>query len=98
MVELALYLKREKIRPGRVQDFYPAPLTLAAAMFYTGEDPLTGEKVYVDRTDNEKAMQRALLLCHDPQFHRKAREALCAAKREDLIGCGAGCLVPPGLQ
>lgn len=96
MIELALYLKRERIRPEQVQDFYPAPLTVAAAMFYTGEDPLTGEKVYVARTDNEKAMQRALLLCHDPQFHRKAREALRAARREDLIGHGPHGLVPPG--
>lgn len=96
MIELALYLKREHIRPEQVQDFYPAPLTLSAAMFYTGEDPLTGEKVHVARTDNEKALQRALLLCHDPQFHRKAREALRAARREDLIGRGPGCLVPPG--
>jgi uncharacterized radical SAM protein YgiQ len=96
MIELALYLKRERIRPEQVQDFYPAPLTLAAAMFYTGEDPLTGAKVYVARTDNEKAMQRALLLCHDPQFHRKVREALRAAGRDDLIGRGPHCLVPPG--
>lgn len=90
MVELALYLKKENIRAEQVQDFYPAPLTVAAAMFYTGHDPMTGEAVYVARTDNEKALQRALLLCHDPKFHRKAREALQLAGREDLIkvlGC-----------
>ncbi len=94
MIELALYLKRENIQAEQVQDFYPAPLTLAAAMFHTGKDPMTGEPVYVARTDNEKAMQRALLLFHDPKFHRKAREALRAAGREDLIGRGAKCLVP----
>jgi uncharacterized radical SAM protein YgiQ len=90
MIELALYLKKEKIRPEQVQDFYPAPLTVAAAMFYTGHDPITGAAVYVAKTDNDKAMQRALLLCHDPKFHRKAREALQVAGREDLIkvlGC-----------
>ena len=96
MIELALYLKREHIRPEQVQDFYPAPLTLAAAMFHTGCDPLTGETVPVARSDNEKALQRALLLYHDPLFHRKAREALRTAGREDLIGHGAKCLVPPG--
>jgi uncharacterized radical SAM protein YgiQ len=95
MIELALELKRENIRAEQVQDFYPAPLTLAAAMFYTGQDPLTGESVPVARTDHEKAMQRALLLCHDPAFHRKAREALHAAGRADLIGRTPGCLVPP---
>ncbi len=96
MIELALYLKRENIQAEQVQDFYPAPLTLAAAMFYTGRDPLTGETVYVARTDNDKALQRAVMLCHDPDFHRKAREALHAAKREDLIGRSPSCLVPPG--
>lgn len=85
MIELALYLKKEKIRVEQVQDFYPAPLTVAAAMFYTGADPLTGEPVYVARSDNEKALQRAVLLSHDPAFHRKAREALALAGREDLI-------------
>jgi uncharacterized radical SAM protein YgiQ len=96
MIEMAQYLRRENIRAEQVQDFYPAPLTAAAAMFYTGQDPLTGEPVHVARTDNEKAMQRALLLCHDPKFHRKAREALRTANREDLIGRGPTCLVPPG--
>jgi uncharacterized radical SAM protein YgiQ len=90
MIELALYLKKENIRAEQVQDFYPAPLTIAAAMFYTGHDPMTGEAVYVARTDSDKALQRALLLCHDSKFHRKAREALVLAGREDLIkvlGC-----------
>jgi uncharacterized radical SAM protein YgiQ len=94
MIDLALYLKRENIRAEQVQDFYPAPLTVAAAMFHTGQDPMTGEQVYVARTDHEKALQRALLLFHDPAFHRKAREALRMAGREDLIGRGSKCLVP----
>ena len=42
MVALAEYLHRQKITPEQVQDYYPAPLTLAAAMYYTGLDPLTG--------------------------------------------------------
>jgi uncharacterized radical SAM protein YgiQ len=94
MVELALYLRRHGIEPEQVQDFYPAPLTAAAAMFYTGQDPFTGEEVHVARSDREKALQRALLLCHQPEFHAKAREALREAGRDDLIGRGPGCLVP----
>jgi uncharacterized radical SAM protein YgiQ len=96
MVALAEYLQQQHIAPEQVQDFYPVPLTLAAAMFYTGVDPLTGDAVYVARSDNDKALQRALLLCQKPEFHRKAREALRAAGREDLIGHGKNCLVPPG--
>lgn len=96
MIELALYLKKSGIKPEQVQDFYPAPMTLAACIFYTGTDPLTGEKMYVARTDREKALQRALLLCHLPKFQRNAEEALKEAGRPDLIGIGADYLVPPG--
>jgi uncharacterized radical SAM protein YgiQ len=96
MVELAEYLHRHRIQPEQVQDFYPAPMTLAAAMFHTGVDPLTMKPVYVPRSDREKSLQRALLLCHLPEFYRKAREALRDAGREDLIGRGPNCLVPPG--
>jgi len=95
MVELAIYLQRANITPEQVQDFYPTPMTLATAMFYTGIDPLTEKPIYVARTDREKALQRALLLCQKPEFHRKAREALREAGRDDLIGFGRNCLVPP---
>jgi len=95
MVDLAIYLRKSGIKPEQVQDFYPAPLTIAACMFYTGIDPLSRQKVYVARSDREKALQRALLLCHLPQFQRKAREALIEAGRSDLIGNRADCLVPP---
>jgi uncharacterized radical SAM protein YgiQ len=86
MVELALYLRREHITPEQVQDFYPAPLTLAAAMYYTGLDPLTMQPVHTATGEREKTLQRALLLCHKPEFHAKAREALREAGREELIG------------
>jgi radical SAM superfamily enzyme YgiQ (UPF0313 family) len=95
MVDLAEYLHHARIRPEQVQDFYPAPLTLAAAMYCTGLDPLTLQPVDVPRTDREKSLQRALLLCHQPEFHRRAREALKQAGREDLIGFDKRCLVPP---
>lgn len=95
MVELAVYLHQQQITPEQIQDFYPVPLTLAAAMFYTGLDPLTNVPVYVPRSDQDKALQRALLLYHNPEFHAKAREALRMARREDLIGYGKDCLVPP---
>ena len=95
MVQLAEYLRREHIMPEQVQDYYPVPLTLAAAMFYTGRHPLTGESLYVARSAKEKALQRALLLWHQPDQANAVREALRAAGREDLIGYGPRCLVPP---
>lgn len=96
MIDLALYLRKSGIKPEQIQDFYPAPMTIAACMFYTGVDPLTDRKVYVARTDREKAQQRAILLSHMPEFQRKAREALTEAGRSNLIGNGPDCLVPPG--
>lgn len=95
MISLAEYLQRKNILPEQVQDYYPVPLTLAAAMFYTGLHPLTGESIYVARTATEKAQQRALLLWHQPVQQRLVRDALQEAGREDLIGYSSRCLVAP---
>lgn len=92
-VELALFLKENKIRPEQVQDFYPTPGTISTAMFYTGLDPYTMEKVYVPRTPEEKAMQRALLQYFRPENRKIVIEALKRAGRRDLIGSGPKCLV-----
>jgi len=94
-IELALYLKEIGHRPEQVQDFYPTPGTVSTAMFYTGLDPMTGEEVYVPRTDREKKMQRALLQYAEPKNRAVVLAALREAGREDLIGYGRGCLVPP---
>jgi hypothetical protein len=64
-------------------------------MFYTGLDPRTMESVFVPRTPHDKAMQRALLQYKKPQNRRLVLEALRLAGREDLIGYGKNCLVPP---
>ncbi|MCL2810308.1 MAG: YgiQ family radical SAM protein [Clostridia bacterium] len=94
-IELALYLRDTGHQPEQVQDFYPTPGTLSTCMFYTGLDPRTMEPVYVPRTTREKAMQRALLQYRRPANHGLVREALAKAGREDLIGYGRECLVPP---
>jgi hypothetical protein len=78
-----------------VQDFYPAPLTLGMAMWHCGVDPLTGERVYCAKTEREKRLQRALLFCRDPEYWPDVRAALRECGREDLIGLGSECLVPP---
>ena len=64
-------------------------------MYYTELDPRTMEKVYVPRDRREKEMQRALMQYFMPQYRAKAREALRKAHRDDLIGFGKNCLVPP---
>lgn len=94
-VKLAEYLKRTGRHPEQVQDFYPTPGTLSTCMYYTGIDPRTGKAVYVPKTPEEKAMQRALLQWFRPQNRRLVLKALCEAGREDLIGFGGKCLVRP---
>lgn len=94
-VELALFLRDEGMHPEQVQDFYPTPGTVSTAMFYTGLDPYTMERVYVPKTPEEKAEQRALLQYFRPENHARVREALRRIGRADLIGTAKGCLVPP---
>jgi radical SAM superfamily enzyme YgiQ (UPF0313 family) len=94
-VRLAEWLNRTGRQPEQVQDFYPTPGTLSTCMYYTGLDPRTMKPVYVPRTVQEKALQRALLQWKRPEKRRLVLEALHKAGREDLIGYGAGCLIRP---
>ena len=95
-IELACYLRDIGFYPEQVQDFYPTPGTLSTCMFYTGLDPRTMQPVYVARSPEEKAMQRALMQFRAPRNQPLVRKALRLAGREDLIGYGRQCLVPPG--
>ena len=92
-IELAVFLKKEKLRPEQVQDFYPTPGTISTCMFYTGLDPYTMEEVYVPKTAQQKAQQRALLQYFKPENREQVEKALKAAGRYDLIGNGPECLV-----
>ena len=94
-VELALYLKRNRMRPRQVQDFIPTPMAVATTMYHTGIDPLTMKPVYTARDLREKRMMKALIFYWDEAEWPLAREALRKAGRADLIGRGSGCLVPP---
>ncbi len=55
------YMKKINLNPEQVQDFYPTPGTPSTVMFYTGINPLTGEKVYTATDWKEKQEQRRLL-------------------------------------
>ena len=94
-IELAVFLKKNNMRPEQVQDFYPTPGTLSTCMFYTGLDPYTMEEVYVPRTPEEKKMQRTLRQYFKPENKRIVISALKKAGRTDLIGYGKNCLVTP---
>lgn len=97
-INLALYLRDHNIHPEQVQDFYPTPGTISTCMYYTELDPYTMEKVYVPKTQKDKAMQRALLQYYLPKNRELVLEALKRAGRYDLIGTGKGCLAAPEAQ
>ena len=92
---LAEYLNKVGYMPEQVQDFYPTPGTLSTAMYYTEIDPRTMKPVYVAKTAEEKAMQRALLQWRRPDKRPIVLAALKKAGREDLIGYGKECLIRP---
>ncbi|MBE7058576.1 MAG: YgiQ family radical SAM protein [Ruminococcaceae bacterium] len=94
-IELALFLKEQKLRPQQVQDFYPTPGTISTCMFYTEIDPYTMKKVYVPKTKEDKAEQRALLQYFRPENRQAVIAALTKAGRKDLIGNKPGCLIAP---
>lgn len=95
MVDLALYLKKQGVKPRQVQDFIPTPMSMATSMYHTGLDPFTQEPVYTAKSLRDKRKQKALLQYWDVAQHELAREALKEAGRHDLIGSKAHCLIPP---
>lgn len=94
-IELAEFIRDMGYHPQQVQDFIPTPGTLSTCMWYTGIDPLTGEKVYTAKMYEEKLMQRSLMQYWLPKNQEIVRKALHIAAREDLIGFGTKCLVRP---
>jgi uncharacterized radical SAM protein YgiQ len=92
-IDLALFLKQNKMRPEQVQDFYPTPGTISTAMYYTELDPYTLKPVYVPKTPAEKAEQRALLQYFKPENKQIVLKALKNAGRTELIGVGHNCLI-----
>lgn len=94
MIELAVFLKRNGYRPDQVQDFIPAPMDVATAMYYTGIDPFSKKPVTIAKGLRDRRAQRALLQFFKPENYFEVRAALLQAGRRDLIGAGCDCLIP----
>ena len=94
-ITLAEHIRDLGYMPEQVQDFYPTPSTISTCMYYTGVDPRNMEKVYVPKNPHEKAMQRALIQYKRPENYDLVKEALLKCGRQDLIGFGKECLIPP---
>ena len=95
-IELALYMKRNELMCRQVQMFMPTPGTISTAMYVSGVDPYTKQPVHVARGHKERSRQRSLMFWWKREEWPAVREALHTWRRDDLIGNGAGCLVPAG--
>ena len=62
MQDLRDFCEKEDLYVNLTQVFTPTPGTASTAMYYTEENPLTKEKVYVPRTFREKKDQKNILL------------------------------------
>ncbi|NHO87740.1 YgiQ family radical SAM protein [Pseudoteredinibacter isoporae] len=99
MLNLSLWLKRNKFRVDQVQTFYPSPMALATAMYYAERDPLKklsykGRKLYVPKDYKQRRLQKALLRYHDSKNWDLLRDAVKEMGREDVIGNGPEHLIP----
>lgn len=73
----------------QVQDLTPTPMTLSSTMFYMGENPYTGEPVYVARSQDDKRRQKAYFFGgrlpddhrHEPRPRRAEGSAAVRGKR-----------------
>ncbi len=99
MLNLALWLKKNRFKPDQVQAFLPSPMATASAMYHSGRNPLRrigrkSEQVFIPKRKKQRDLHKAFLRYHDPANWPLLREALKKMGRADLIGRDAACLVP----
>ena len=100
MLQLALWLKKNRYRADQVQTFLPSPMALATAMYHSGKNPLkavrrgVSEVVPAIKGLKQRRLHKAFLRYHDPENWPLLREAMKAMGRADLIGSGQQQLVP----
>lgn len=100
MMNLALWLKRNKFRADQVQTFYPSPMATATAMYHSGKNPLrrvtrNSDTMPTVQKLSQRRLHKAFLRYHDPENWPALRKALKKLGRSDLIGNGKLHLVPP---
>src|SRR5262244_678438 len=100
MLNLALWLKKNRYRADQVQTFLPSPMAVATAMYHSGVSPLRGvrrggsEAVETVKGLRQRRLHKAFLRYHDPENWPLLRETLKRMGRADLIGPGKHQLVP----
>jgi uncharacterized radical SAM protein YgiQ len=99
MLNLALWLKQNNFRVDQVQTFYPSPMALATAMYYSERNPLKkisykSDKLFVAKDLERRRLQKAFLRYHDEKGWDKLRTALKSLNKLELIGDSAKALIP----
>jgi uncharacterized radical SAM protein YgiQ len=97
MLNLALWLKKNKFRLDQVQAFLPTPLSVATDMYHSDFNPLKkigNERVFSAKGDRQRRLHKAFIRYHDPDNWPLLREALEKMGRADLIGNGKKQLIP----
>ncbi|MEA3501051.1 MAG: YgiQ family radical SAM protein [Candidatus Marinimicrobia bacterium] len=64
MIDMKNNLKESDHKLQQAADFYPTPMTISTAMYYTGKHPLTGEKIYIPKSIKEKMTQFGIMMWH----------------------------------
>ncbi len=105
MLNLALWLKKNKFRPDQVQAFLPSPMATATAMYHSDRNPLrsisrkarpVGDRIFTPKRKKQRDLHKAFLRYHDPKNWPLLRSALLEMGRGELIGAKPECLVPAG--
>jgi uncharacterized radical SAM protein YgiQ len=60
-----------KIKPEQMQVFTPTPSTYSTLMYYTGLNPFTGEKIFVEKNVRRKEQQKAIITGTVESFNDK---------------------------
>jgi uncharacterized radical SAM protein YgiQ len=100
MMNLALWLKKNKYRADQVQTFLPSPMAISTAMYHSGVNPLrpvrrgASERVGAIKGLKQRRLHKAFLRYHDAENWPILRDALKRMGRADLIGPGKHQLIP----
>jgi uncharacterized radical SAM protein YgiQ len=77
MQDLSGFLKKElKMNPEQVQIFTPTPSTYSTLMYYTGYNPLTKSKIFVEKDLNKKSKQKEIITGKVNQKYSKGKPNL----------------------
>ncbi len=83
-VELAVFLKKNRMKIEQVQEFTPTPMTISTCMYFTGQDFETSKKINVPR-GREIRLMKALVQWYKKGNRKYVIEALKKAGKLETL-------------